>query len=150
MAQRSAKQPFGCWPRNATLDLRTADIKKLVVLHSRRTRGFAVSATEASVEMKLRLRSDRLPLEHLFDQIYAPARTVEFITKQLIGRTRCIAEPAMYAGAENARRFICALELLCFFAEIRLHRITRLAVVQISAYMRPGLMMPWGSSCSFN
>ena len=51
--------------------------------------------------MQARLGADRRPLEHLLDQIDPPARTVEFVAQQLVGRAGRGAEPAMHAGAQD-------------------------------------------------
>ena len=54
--------------------------------------------------MKLRLGGNRAALEHLLDQIDAPARAVELVAEQLIRRTRRGAEAAMHAGAQDLLR----------------------------------------------
>ena len=39
--------------------------------------------------------------QHLLDEINAAARSVEFVTQQLVGRARRGAETAMHAAAQN-------------------------------------------------
>jgi hypothetical protein len=45
-------------------------------------------------------------LEHVLDEIDAPARTVELVSEQLIGRARRRAKPAMDTLPENRLGFI--------------------------------------------
>src|ERR1700722_17789666 len=60
-------------------------------------------------------------LQHVLDQVNAPARAVEFVAKQLKRRTGCGAQAAMHAGAQNLvrRRGFRIAQLR--FAEIGLH-----------------------------
>jgi hypothetical protein len=57
--------------------------------------------------MQFGLARDFLPFQNLFDQVDAATRSVELITKQLIGRTGSRTKSTMNAAAQN--RF-------CFFA----------------------------------
>ena len=68
---------------------------------ARRARRLAVAAREAAVEVQLRLRGDRAALEHLLDQVDAPARPVELVAEQLVRRARRRAEAAMHARAQD-------------------------------------------------
>ena len=78
-----------------------ADVDQPAVLHARRTRRLAAAAGEAAVEMQLRLRGDRRALEHLLDQVDAPARAVELVAEQLVRRAGRRAEAAMHARAQD-------------------------------------------------
>ena len=44
-------------------------------------------------------------LEHLLDQVDAPARAIQFGSEQLVGRAGCGAETAMHAAAQDAIGF---------------------------------------------
>src|SRR5215469_13106652 len=48
-----------------------------------------------------RITGNTTPREYVFDQVYAAARTVEFVAEQDIGRTGCGAKPAMSAGSQH-------------------------------------------------
>src|SRR6476646_2536162 len=39
--------------------------------------------------------------QHLLDQVDAPARRIELVAEQYVGRTGCGAESAMHAGAQD-------------------------------------------------
>ena len=47
----------------------------------------------------------RSVLQHLLDQVDAPARGIELVAEQHIGRTGRGAEAAMHAGAQDFLRF---------------------------------------------
>src|SRR5690606_4329541 len=67
--------------------------------------GFARQAGQAAVQVRLRGRPGRAALQQLLDQVYAPARTVQFVALQLVGRARGIAEAAVHATAQDG---VCA------------------------------------------
>lgn len=77
------------------------DVDQAAVLHAGGTGRFAIAAGQATVQVQLGLGSDGLAFEHLLDQINAPARAVEFIAEQLIGRTGGGAKAAMHALAQD-------------------------------------------------
>ena len=104
--QRPCAAPSAARPRRGvrptlSLDDRAADVDQPTVLDAGRTRGLAVAAREAAVEMQLRLRRERVAFEHLLDQIDAAARPVELVAEQLVGRARRVAEAAMHARAQD-------------------------------------------------
>ncbi|BBU30338.1 hypothetical protein BTHE68_40720 [Burkholderia sp. THE68] len=66
---------------HAAFDFRTSDIKERVVTHARRASGFAVPATQAAVEMGLRLFCDFVTLKYLLDKVYAAPWSIELIPK---------------------------------------------------------------------
>ena len=80
-------------------------------------------------------------LQHLLDQVDAPARRIEFVAEQHIGRARRLAEAAMHAGAQNlvGHRDVGIGELR--EGETGLHH--------TPAHIRPGLSTPLGSKLSF-
>jgi len=51
--------------------------------------------------MQLRSPGNRLALQQAFDQVDAAARTIQFITQQLVGRTNRSTESSMYAAAQD-------------------------------------------------
>ena len=83
-----------------------------------------------------------LVLQHLLDQIDAPARGIEFVAEQHIGRAGRGAEAAMHAGAQDLFRFRDLRIGQLGEGEGGLHRYT-------PAHMRPGLSTPLGSKLSF-
>ena len=78
-----------------------ADLHQVAVLHTRRAGGFAVAASQAAVEMQLRLARRRVAFEHLLHQVDAPARAVEVVAEQLVSRAGRSAEAAVHALAQN-------------------------------------------------
>ena len=71
----------------------------------RRAGGHAGQAGEAAVDVLDHFRRGRLPaLQHVLDQVDAPARRIEFVAEQEVGRAGGGAEAAMDAGAENPLR----------------------------------------------
>ncbi len=71
--------------------------------------------------MQLCLRRGWRALKHLLDQINAPARAVEFVAEQLIGRAGRVAKTAMHAAAEDFFGLGGAGQLARLFAEGGLH-----------------------------
>ena len=87
-----------------------------------RARRLAGTAGETAVEMKLRRCRRRSAFEHLFDQVNAPAWTVELVTEQLIRRARGQAKAAMNAGAENRISLATLRRIANERRKIRLHQ----------------------------
>jgi hypothetical protein len=101
--------------------LRATDVEQVVIVDAGRAGGFAVAARQAAIQMQLCLRGWRRALEHLLDQVDAPARAVEFVAEQLIGRARRVTETAMHTGAQDFFRLGGAGQLSRLFAEGGLH-----------------------------
>ena len=77
-------------------------IDQMHVVHAGGTGGHAGEAGEAAVDMLDHFGGRRLAaLQHVLDQIDAPARRIEFVAEQEIGRAGGGAEAAMHAGAED-------------------------------------------------
>ena len=100
--QHRAQGPLGQRPRIVPLDPDPRLIDQMHVVHARRTGGHAGEAGQAAVDMLDHLRGRRPVLfQHLLDQIDPPARAIEFVAEQHIGRTGRGAEAAMHAGAQD-------------------------------------------------
>ena len=80
---------------------RAAQIQQPPVAHTRRTGTLAGAAAETAIQVQLGGRRDRLALEQLLQQVDAPARTVEFVAEQLIGRAGRQAEAAVHTAAQD-------------------------------------------------
>ncbi len=76
---------------------------------------------EAAIQVQLGFGRGGGAFEHLLDQVDAPARPVQFVAQQLVGRAGGVAEPAMHTGAQNLVRFFGAGQSFGLFAEIGLH-----------------------------
>src|SRR5690242_20653692 len=77
------------------------------VVHAGRTGRHAGEAGEAAVDVLDHLGGRLLVLlQHLLDQVDAPARAVELVTEQHIGRTGRRAKAAMDAGAQDLVGFL--------------------------------------------
>ncbi|MNJ29185.1 hypothetical protein D3C77_237450 [compost metagenome] len=133
------QRPLRQRARHGSVDDGAAYIQQIVVLHPRRAGGFAIAAAQAAVQVQLGLGGDFIALQHLLDQVNAPARAVELVANQLVRRARGIAEAAMHTAAQDAFGFLGTRQLPGLFTQMGLHGYT-------SLYMRPGLKMPWGSS----
>ena len=80
---------------------RAADIQQMAVVDAGRAGGLAGAAGEAAIQVQLRAAGRGGALEHLLDLVDAPARTIQFVTEQLVGGAGRIAEPAVHAGAQD-------------------------------------------------
>ncbi len=71
-------------------------------MHARRAGGHAGEAGQAAVDMLDDLGGRRpVVLQHVLDQVDAPARGIELVAEQHIGRAGRGAEAAMHAGAQD-------------------------------------------------
>ena len=88
------------------LDVLAGVIDQVHVVHAGRTGGHAGQARQAAVDMLDHVARRRpVLLEHVLDQIDAPARAIELVAEQHIGRAGGGAEAAMHAGAQDLFRF---------------------------------------------
>jgi hypothetical protein len=74
-----------------------------------------------SQDRQLRLRGGWRAFQHLFHQVDASARPVEFVAQQLIGRAGRGTEPAVYAFAQDGFGFAALRRVLDEIGEIGLH-----------------------------
>src|SRR5690606_36487881 len=87
-----------------TLDQLAPDFEQAAVAHARGAGGLAVAAGEAAIQVPARGGARRAALEHLLHEVDAPARPVELVAEQLVGRTGGVAEPAVHAGTQDGVR----------------------------------------------
>ena len=102
LAQSFAQYSLRQWAFHFLLDNITPDIQQIVIAHTRRTGGFTITASEAAIEMLLCFKRDFVAFQHLFNQIDAPARPVQFIAQKLIGWAGCGTKSAVNTGAQVA------------------------------------------------
>ena len=119
--QRPARRAFGGRPLDALVDDAPADLDQVAVLHARRAGRLAVAAGEAAVEVDLRRARHRLAFEHLLHQVDAPARAVELVAEQLVGRAGRGAEAAVHALAQDRLGLDAFGRVLEFGGEMGLH-----------------------------
>ena len=83
-------------------DMGAGVVDEVHVVHARGTGGHASEAGEAAVDMLDHFGGGRPALlQHVLDQVDAPARAIEFIAEQHIGRAGRGAEAAMHAGSQD-------------------------------------------------
>ena len=141
--QQPSLHSIGPWSDVGLFDVLAGGRDEVAVVDPGRTCGHAGEAGEAAVEMLHDRRGGRpAALQHLLRQIDAPARAIQLIAEQEIGRARGEAEAAVHAGAQDviglAQSGIGERRL----GEIGLHR-------QTPSYIRPGLRTWPGSNASF-
>ena len=69
----------------------------------------------------MRQPGNRLAFEHLFDQIDTPARPVELVTEQLIGRAGGVAETAVHTSAQDGVGLAAVVGILDEVGEMGFH-----------------------------
>src|SRR3569623_1564871 len=152
-AQHTALHALAERARHFFLHHRPADVDQPSVPHARRTGGYAGAAGETADEMQLGYFRDRAALQHLLDEIYAAARTVEFITKHLIGRTSSSAITAMHAGPQDGIRLPAFGRIIYRIAERRLHSLSYTRSLTTGdykvSYIRTRLYITLGSKACF-
>ena len=103
--ENPAQEPIVPGPGIGGLDIGAGMIDQMHVMHAGRTGGHAGQAREAAVDMLDHLRRGGLPaLQHVLHQVDAPARGIELVAEQQIGRAGGRAEAAMDAGPEDLLR----------------------------------------------
>ncbi len=86
-------------------DMGAGMVDEVHVVHPGRAGGHAGQAGQAAVDVLDHLRARRLaPLQHVLDQVDAPARRIELVAEQQVGRAGGGAEAAMHAGAKDLLR----------------------------------------------
>ena len=102
LASSARRQPVGQRPAICLLDMRAGVIDQMHVVHARRAGGHAGEARKAAVDVLDDLARRRpVVLQHVLDQVDAPARRIELVAEQHIGRAGRGAEAAMHAGAQD-------------------------------------------------
>ena len=92
-------------PGMGFLDHPARVIDQMHVIDPRGAGGHAGQAGQAAVDMpRHHLPGAGAGFQHVLDQIDAPARPVELVAGEHIGRTRRGAEPAMHAGTQDRIR----------------------------------------------
>ncbi len=92
-------------PPVGLLDIGPGVIDEVHVVHPRRAGRHAGEAGEAAVDVLDDLGRRRLAaLEHVLDQVDAPARGIELVAQEQVGRAGRGAESAMHAGAQDRLR----------------------------------------------
>ena len=100
-----AQQPVGERALVGRLDVGAGMIDEMHVVHARRAGRHAGEAGQAAVDMLDHFgRRRTVVLQHVLDEIDAPARLIEFVAEQQIGRAGRRAEAAMDAGADDSSR----------------------------------------------
>ena len=89
---------------NAFLHKLAPDVSEPAVAHSGRAGRLARAAGEAAIEMELGAGGDLRAFQELLDEIDPPARTVELVAEDLVGRTGRGAEAAVHALAQDGVR----------------------------------------------
>ncbi len=116
--------------------MRAGMIDEVLIIDAGRTRRHAGQTGQAAVDMADDFRRRRpIVLEHLLDQVDAPARTVELVAQQQIGRAGRRAEPAVHALANDGFAFANRRSLELLSREFGSHRQS----------IRPGFRRPAGS-----
>jgi len=121
MIRRPTDGLVGRGPRHPLLHQLSPDFNQVAILNAARAGRLAIEARQATIQVQLRAASDLSTFEYLLDQIDAPARTVEFIAEQLVGRAGGVAETAMHAFAQNCSRFFALGRIAELWTEMRLH-----------------------------
>ncbi|CAM2144652.1 hypothetical protein PT2222_160115 [Paraburkholderia tropica] len=120
--QKTPGQTLAQRARHALFGELAADFHEPAVLHARGAGRLATAAGEAAVEVRERAFRDRRAFHHLFHQIDAPARAVEFVAEQLVRRAGRGAEAAMHALAQDRVGFVAVGGVANEVREVRLHR----------------------------
>ncbi len=92
-------------PRVGLLDMRAGMVDQMHVIDARGAGGHASETGQAAIDMAHRaLVGGAGVFQHVLDEIYPPARAIQFVAQQHESRTGRGAEAAMHAGAQNPVR----------------------------------------------
>ncbi len=136
------------WPPHPRFDHDPSQIEQTSVTHPGRTGAFTGPAAQTAVQMPLRQSGNRIPLQHLLEQVDAPPRPIQFITQQLIGGTGRIAESTVYTAAQNCLQIPVFRFVLDKFRQSSLHAVPyqdcSCPAREYSAFLRN--RPPWSTS----
>ena len=107
---------------DAVFDDLAADVHQVPVLHAAGAGGLAVAAGQAAVQVQLRAARHRRAFEHLLHQVDAPARAVELVAEQLVGRAGGGAEAAVHALAQDGLGLLAVARALELGCQVGLHQ----------------------------
>ena len=138
--QEETLQPFAEWSRAQSLNVGPADVEQARILDTRGTGGLACAATQAAIEVDLGGAARLVPLQEGLDEVDAPARAVQLVAQEPVGRAARRAETAMDATAQDGVGLPACGRVLDEGGERRLH--------QRSPYIRPRLKIRRGSKAS--
>ena len=100
--QQPTQRALAKGPFVAPFDIGAGVVHQMHVMHARRAGRHAGQTGQAAVNVLDRPRVGHpFVLQHVLDQVDAPARAVELVAEHLIGRAGRGAEPAMHAGAQD-------------------------------------------------
>ncbi len=102
--QEETLQPFAERSRAQSLDVGPADVEQARIFDARGAGGLAGAATQAAVEMDLGGAARLVPLQERLDEVDAPARAVQLVAQEPVGRAARRAETAMDATARRRAR----------------------------------------------
>ena len=145
---------IGKGARISSLDTAAGVVDQVHVMHARGAGGHAGEAGQAAVDMLDDVGGRRaVVLQHVLDQVDAPARRIELVAEQDIGRAGRGAETAMHAGAKDPIGFRGIRVGELGEGKGGLHRsnlvipgkLFGVPAHQTPAHIRPGLSTPLGS-----
>ena len=106
LCEHGAQQALGQRPAVRALDVGAGMVDQVHVVDAGRTGRHAGEAGQAAVDMSGDLLRRRpVVLQHVLDQVDAPARRIELIAVEHIGRAGRGAKAAVHAGAQDLFRF---------------------------------------------
>jgi hypothetical protein len=106
LGERGAQDALAERATICALDVSAGMVDEVHVVHPGRTRRHAGEARKATIDMQGNLRRRRpFVLEHVLDEVDAPAWRIELIAVEYVGRAGGDAKTAMHAGAEYLFRF---------------------------------------------
>jgi hypothetical protein len=100
-SQHPAFYLFARAPSHLLIDDGAANIHQTPVLNAGRTRCLTRAARQTAVEVKLRPFRRGSAFEDLLHEVNAAARSVEFISKQLVSRAGSGTKSAVHALAQD-------------------------------------------------
>ncbi len=102
VASKRRSHQSKCRPRIGLLDMRPRLVHQMHVVHAGWTGRHAGQARQAAIDvLDLDLARRAVLLQHVLDEVDAPARRIQLVAQQHIGRAGRGAEPAMHAGAQD-------------------------------------------------
>ena len=91
------------------LDIGARMVDEVHEMHARRAGGHAAQAAQAAIDVPDRLFvGDPAILQHVLDEVDAPARAVALVAQEHVGGAHGGAEAAMHAAAQDGVRFLNA------------------------------------------
>ena len=122
--ERATQQPFAGRAFNTLFHQLATNVNQLAIFHAAGAGAFAVAAGQTAVQVQLGLACGRNAFQHLFDEVDAATRAVQFVAQQLIRGAGGGAKTAVHTLAQDGFGGLPVGRAFELGAEVGLHPVS--------------------------